>query len=270
LATTDSKPLAGKRVAVTRAPQQAAELCRLLKSLGAEVLECPLVAFLPPENSAPLDAALRALAGFDWLLFTSQNAVRFVAERCEALSLPVSGARPRVAAVGPVTARVAEEAGFWLTRVAAQSTGRALAEELKAELPGKRILLPRSDRAQADLPAALRRAGAEVTEVIAYRTVAPEGKAAAALEQVLRGEVDVITLASPSAFDRLAELAGADALRKLAEQVAFAAIGPVTAEAVARAGLPVAIQANEQSAAGLVGAIVEHFAKRMGQGVPHS
>lgn len=270
LGATDAKPLEGKRVAVTRAPGQATELSGLLVSLGAEVLECPLVEFSPPQDSALLDAALRGLGGFDWLLFTSQNAVRFFCSRCSQLEIPVPGEKPRVAAVGAATAHAAEEAGFRVARTAVQSNGRALAEELRAELPGARVLLPRSDLAGGELPAALRSAGAEVSDVIAYRTAAPQGPAAAALEQVLRGEVDVITLASPSALARLAEHAGHDALRRLAETVAFAAIGPVTAAAIVRAGLPVAIEAKEQSAPGLVRAIVEHYAKKVGQGVPRS
>lgn len=270
MGATDSRPLAGKRVAVTRAAEQSAELCELLASFGAKVLECPLVAYVPPEESAPLDAALRGLAKFDWLLFTSQNAVRFFCARCAALEIPIPREKPRVAAVGTATGRAAEEAGFTVAQVAAQSTGAGLAEELRAELPSRHILLPRSDLAAGDLPAALRRAGAEVTDVVAYRTVAPQGEVAAALELVLRGEVDVITLASPSAFHRLAEHAGPDALRKLAARTAFAAIGPVTAAAIVRAGLPVAIEAKEQSAPGLVRAIVEHYARKTGQGVPRS
>ncbi len=270
MGATDSKPLAGKRVAVTRAPEQATELCGLLASLGAEVLECPLVEFLPPQDSAPLDAALRGLRGFDWLLFTSQNAVRFISSRCSEMGILVSREKPRVAAVGAATAHAAEEAGFGVARTAVRSNGRGLAEELRAELPGAKILLPRSDLAGSELPGALRGAGAEVTDVIAYRTAAPQGPAAAALEKVLRGEVDVITLASPSAFSYLAERAGGDVLRRLAERVSFAAIGPVTSAAIVRAGLPLAIEAKEQSAAGLVRAIVEHYARKMGQGVPRS
>src|SRR5271170_7430849 len=75
------QPLAGKRIVVTRAPAQAGELTRALEGMGAEVLLLPMVAFAPPEDWNPVDAILRNWERFDWVLFTSQNAVRFLRGR---------------------------------------------------------------------------------------------------------------------------------------------------------------------------------------------
>ena len=257
-----SLPLAGKRIVVTRAPQQAAELTRHLTALGAQVILLPLVDFAAVEDFAALDESIRNLPQFDWLLFTSQNAVRFYAERCvsqgiDLARLPKSG--PKIAAVGPATADAAGKVGLIVDRVARKSLGAGLVEELSGTLEGKRILLPRSDHARPELPAALRSAGADVVEVVAYRTVAPVDSDAGSLTRILRGEVDVIIFASPSAFQHLEESAGTAALQALSERVAFAAIGPVTAAALREAGTHVAIDAQESTSAGLADAIVKYY-----------
>ncbi|HKO03595.1 MAG TPA: uroporphyrinogen-III synthase [Candidatus Acidoferrales bacterium] len=262
--TKSSGALAGKRIAVTRAPEQAAELARLLTEHGAEVLLCPLVAFERPTDSAPLDAALERLGEFDWLLFTSQNAVRFFEERRRELGIPLHWGRPRVAVVGPATAKAAREMGYGVGFVAQEATGRALAEGLAASVKGSSVLMPRSDHARYDLPEILATAGARVTDVVAYRTVAPVPDAGQALERIRAGDVDVVALASPSAFERLAEELGMPALVELTARVALAAIGPVTAAAIRQAGLPVAVVPAKPDATSLVEALAAHFAAAPG------
>jgi uroporphyrinogen III methyltransferase/synthase len=262
LAAADDRPLAGKRIVVTRAPEQARELSEELATLGAEVVPFPLLDVLPVEDTSPLDEAILNLAQFDWLIFTSQNAVGFFSGRCKDLGVAPKTAsdRPQIAAVGPVTANAAGLAGYPVHFVSPEPRGLGLAAGLRQEMKGKRVLLPRSDRAGPELPAALREAGAQVIELIAYRIAAPEGTQAETLQRILRGEVDVITCASPSAFQRLSELAGMEALHRLSARVAFAAIGPVTAEAIRRAGLPMAIEAEQPTSRGFAAAIVKYYA----------
>ena len=259
-----STALAGRRIAVTRAPEQAGELARLLAEHGAEVLLCPLVAFERAEDSGPLDAALRRLGEFDWLLLTSQNAVRFFEERRRELEIPIEWGRPRVAAVGPATAKAARELGYDVEFTVEESTGRGLAAGLGEKVAGRNVLLPRSDRARSDLPEMLRGAGARVTDVVAYRTVPPGADGAAAMERIRAGEVDAVALASPSAFERLGEQIGMSALAELTKRVALAAIGPVTAAAIRQAGLPVAIVPSKPSAESFVEALAAHFEKAPG------
>jgi uroporphyrinogen-III synthase len=262
LETADAPSLAGKRIVVTRAPEQARELIAMLETLGAQVFAFPLLEALPVEDTLPLDAAIRQLPEFDWLIFTSQNAVSFFVRRCGELGVKASdlSARTQIAVVGPATAKAAGLAGYPVHFVGPETHGLGLAAGLMGGMEGKRVLLPRSDLASKELPAALRKAGAGVLEVTAYRTVASEEPPGELLQRVSRREVDVITCASPSAFHRLSELVGMEALHSLAASVAFAAIGPTTADAIRGAGLPVAIEVERPTSAGFAAAIVKYYA----------
>ncbi len=267
--TASTMPLTGKRIVVTRAAEQASDLVYALRENGAEVLLLPSVTFAEAEEKHPLDAAIHALYRFDWLLFTSQNAVRFFSARSRELGISpaaLAGALPRIAAVGPATAEAARKEGFDVKFVASRNTGDGLAAELREYSQGKKMLLPRSDRATSDLPAALSRAGADVTEVVAYRTLALQTSDSGALEEIRQGRADVVTFASPSAFQAFVGQIGADALRQLSKRMAFAAIGPVTARAIHAAGFAVEIEASESTAAGLVDAIISWCASRASAG----
>jgi uroporphyrinogen III methyltransferase/synthase len=253
-------PLAAKRILVTRAPEQAQALIHELHRFGAEVILLPVVAFEAPHDSAPLDHALHELSTFDWVLFTSQNAVRFVSGRLDQLGLQRNS--QRIAVVGPATAEVAKQQGFQVDYVATNHTARSLANELQGSVNGRRVLLPRSDRADNQFANALRESGASVTDVIAYRTVSPEAPDQAVLDRIRAGQVDVIIFSSPSAFHNLAGFLGVSDLIKLAELVQFAAMGPTTAKAMRESGVRVHIEAAEASAAGLADAIVKHYHDR--------
>jgi uroporphyrinogen-III synthase len=264
----DGKPLAGLRVAVTRAPEQSRELVARLTELGATVISLPAIAFEEPLDSKPLDAAIRELSTFDWLLFTSSNAVRFFARRCRALGFEIADlARSEkpvfVAAVGPATSEAAASEGFVVGHMAEEFRSAELASELNDQLRGRHVLLPRSDLASAELPGALRAAGAEVTEVIAYRNVPSSSVAPEALELVRRGHVNVIAFFSASAFHHLAERVGPAAL----ERATIAAVGPVTAAAIRETGLTVEIEARQATSASFVAALAEYFAAHVSKGV---
>jgi uroporphyrinogen III methyltransferase/synthase len=260
------KPLAGKRIVITRAPEQSAGLTAALQNLGAEVLLMPTVEFAPPQDFTVLDAAIAHLADFDWILFTSQNAVRFFAKRLAQLSAHAIVAKqveqPRVAAVGPATAEAAAKEGFRVDYVAKNHTGEALARELAGELKGKRVLLPRSDRADDRVSSALREAGAEVTDAIAYRTGAPKSLDPDTLQRLRDAEVDAIVFASPSAFHNLQGWMPAAELVALSHRVQFAAIGQTTARALRESGVQPEIEAADASASALAHAIASYYQKQ--------
>jgi uroporphyrinogen III methyltransferase/synthase len=232
------------------------------------------VRFLDPEEPRDIDRAIALLGEFDWLVFTSANAVRFFAKRCRSLGRSLerslgrslgrrpSAEGPRIAAVGSATRAAVEAEQLQVALVPREFSGMALAAELAAEVAGKSVLLPRSDRAANDLPGALRAAGAKVTEVVAYRTAETENIDPVALAVLLRGEADAVTFFSPSAFHCFARALGDSALHEIGARLAFAAVGPVTAAAIRGAGLVVAVEAPEATSASLAAALERHFARR--------
>jgi uroporphyrinogen III methyltransferase/synthase len=258
LAGHDTRALAGRRIVITRAPEQSAELAQKLRELGAEVLSLPMVRFTGPAQTAEMDGAIAALEEFDWLLLTSANAVRFFLARCRQIERWPPPTL-RLAVVGPATRDALESEGLQAAVAPRQFRGEALAAELGSEVAGRRVLLPRSDQAGDELPRLLRAAGAFVTEVVAYSTEPPGSLDSATLEVLRRGDVDAVTFFSPSAFRHFAELFGRDALRRLTARVALAAVGPATASAIREAGLPVAVEAAEATAPALVEALDRHF-----------
>ena len=255
--------LKGKRVILTRAAEQSAEWVGALESRGAEVILLPAVRIAAPETWSLLDRELLRLHEFDWVLFTSRNAVRFVAERLGELdcALCEPGAHsPRVAAVGNATAEAVRQKGWRVDCIAQNQTGESLARELHESLSGRRVLLPRSDRADDRLPIALEKSGAKVREVVAYLTLAPASLDQAIADRLRCGDVDWIVFASPSAFHNLSHGMGAKELAALSARVHFLAIGPTTAKALRDAGAHVEMEATVPDAEGVSTALCDYYA----------
>jgi uroporphyrinogen-III synthase len=257
------KPLAGKRVVVTRALEQSQSLADALRAAGAEPVLLPLVAFAPPDNPAELDACLKNSARFDWVIFTSQNAVRAVRQRCEVLDLPLAQAFAgvKIAAVGPATAEAVTSAGLSVNFISRIHTGVALAEELSADAQKKRVFLPRSDRANPDLIEVLNLHGWQVTPVVAYRTVSPDSDLPWAQESLLCVGADAILFFSPSAAHHLRDLLGPQRFRELSHQAIFVAIGPVSEKALKAEGVDRILQAADTTVAATVAVLADYFAK---------
>lgn len=258
------RALEGRTVVVTRATEQARDLSRRLQAAGARVLEVPTIVIEPPPSWEPLDRALEALATFDWVVFTSVNAVRRVDARLRERGLDWDRvATRRVAAIGPATAAALAEHGVPV----AVTPGEYVAEGLLQALgplvqPGQRVLLPRAAGARDVLSAGLARLGAGVTEVPAYVT-RPATESARRLRAALAaGAVDVVTLTSSSTARNLAELFTAEERQRWLGGVTVAAIGPVTAATAAGYGLTVHIVPRQYTIPALVAAIVEYFGAR--------
>jgi uroporphyrinogen-III synthase len=251
--------LAGRSIVVTRAPEQSQELFDRLREAGAKTLSLPIVRFLDPVDTSALDAAIAALDEFDWLVLTSANAVQFFLARCRKLDRWPRADKTKIATVGPATRAALEAAGLRSTFVPLAFNGAALAAELAPHLPGQRVLLPRSNRAAGDLPAALRGAGAVVAEVVAYRTAAPESMERSLIESICHGEVDAVIFFSPSAVEQFVGALGSETLERVGERTALAAVGPVTASSILAAGSLAAVEAPEATAASVVAALERHF-----------
>ena len=262
MAEASQSGLSGKRIVITRAAVQSEALARELSARGAIPVVLPLVSFADPEDFAPLDAAITEIQRFDWIIFTSAQAVRAVVKRGEELkrSLIQSGSKLRIASVGPVTAEAARQARLRVDYVAETHTGAALAEELGNRLQGAKVFLPRSDRANQGLPPALKRHGARVTEVIAYRTLRPTDVDQRNLGRISEVAADAVLFFSPSAVQHFAELFGGEQLRALQDKLAVMAVGPVTANALRGAGVRRIVLAKETTAGSVVEALEEYFA----------
>jgi len=255
-------PLAGKRIVITRAAAQSEALTHELFARSAIPVVLPLVSFGEPDDVAPLDRAISEMQQFDWLIFTSAQVVRAIVQRAGDLgkSLIRAESQWRVACVGPVTAEAARSAKLPVEYVAATHNGVALANELGSRLQAAKVLLPRSDRANPDLPAALKRNGAQVTEVIAYRTLRSYEADQDGLKKIANGHAEAILFFSPSAVQHFTELAGGDKLRAIQDKLAIAAVGPVTAKALREAGVERVVVSADTTAAAVIKALEKHFA----------
>jgi len=253
--------LVGKRVVITRAAVQSEALAKELSARGAIPVVLPLVSFAEPDGFAQLDRAITDIAQYDWLILTSAQAVRAVTQRSDNLEKPLpSTGNLRVACVGPVTAEAARSANLAVEYVALTHNGVALANELGSRLQGAKVLLPRSDRANPDLPLALQRYGAQVTEVIAYRTLRPGETDQGGLKKMVEGQADAILFFSPSAVQHFSDLAGGDRLHTIQDKLAITAVGLVTAKALREAGVERALMSADTTAGSVIEALEKHFA----------
>lgn len=246
----EAQPLAGLRILVTRAQQQAGELANRLRRLGAEAVELPVIALAPPEDLAPLHAAVSRMTEYDWVIFTSVNGVEWFFRL--AGGLPALAAR--FCAVGPATAKALREHGIEPQLMPAEFVAEGLLEALAAEpLEGRRFLLPRAAVARDVLPEQLRARGAIVDDVPVYRNVVPADLPAAAQALLSgSGKPDWITLTSSSTVKNLLAAAGKERL----EGIRLASIGPVTTATARQHGLEIAAEADPHTIDGLVEAIV--------------
>jgi uroporphyrinogen III methyltransferase/synthase len=262
LGAASESVLSGKRVVITRAERQSVELVENLGKLGAMPILLPLVAFAAPEDYGPMDAALDRLEEFDWIIFTSENAVRAVVKRAGVRGnlRNVAGRRSRAAAVGPTTAAAAERAGFFVDYQAQTHSGAALANELGEKLRDQTVFLPRSDRANPDLPQLLRNYGAEVTEVVAYRTVPPVNLDQEKITAIVNGEVDAILFFSPTAVEHFVGIVSTEKLHDLQNRFAITAVGPITANALRQSGAGTLLVAEDTTSDAVIAALEKHFA----------
>jgi uroporphyrinogen-III synthase len=254
-------PLAGRRVLVTRAAHQAGKLSEGLRALGAEPVEVPVLEIQPPADPAPLERALRALDAYDWLILTSANAVRSIADRSQALGLSLApGPHLQIAAVGEATATAARNAGLPVALVPENYVAEALVECLAGRCAGKRVLLARAEVARDVIPDALRAAGATVDVVDAYRNVMPAA-APELLRAALEKGIDAATFTSSSSVTHLADAARGAGIAFPFEGVKAISIGPITSQTLREHGWEPAAEASVSDIQGLIAAVIETLRK---------
>lgn len=227
-------------IAVTRPGDSPGRLGELLREAGARVVHWPCIRFEPPGDPEPLAAAVRETDA-DWIAITSPRAAHSWLE--------AAGARARrtpAAVVGPATAAVLEAAGWPVGRMADEHSAAGLLAAFAAagDAAGARILFPCSDRASDELTDGLRRLGADVVRVTAYRTVTSAPSPDDVLGAARSGKVSVVTFASPSAVEGFLARADADRRREITARLAAAAIGPTTGDALAAVGWKASVAAD--------------------------
>lgn len=247
--------LAGRKVLVTRAAHQAGKLSDGLRAAGIEPVEVPVLEIAPPLDFAPLDEALRHLASFDWVIFTSANAVRAVADRAAKINAQSVPDSLKVAAVGSATAAAAGEAGWTVSLVPESYVAESLVSALEGQVAGRRVLLARAEVARDVIPAALRSAGAFVQVVEAYRNVVP-ADAPARLSAALAAGINAATFTSSSSVTHLRDVAQAAGLPFPFPGVAAISIGTITSQTLREYSWEPAIEAAPHDIPGLIAATV--------------
>jgi uroporphyrinogen III methyltransferase/synthase len=264
----DARPLFGKRVLVTRPREQAAEFSQLLESYGAEAVEAAMIRILPPDDYGPLDAACARLSDFDWVIFSSGNAVDAVIDRLLASPRDLRAfGGVKLCAVGSSTAGRLRHRGLKVDLLPSEYRAEALAAAIAqaGDVRGLRVFIPHADIGRELVAEELRRLGADVTEAIAYRTVAadPEREGEPDVYRLLLDRrIDVVTFTSASAVRSFVGVLGAEPAADLLRTTIVASIGPVTAEAAAQYGIATTIMPAQYTIHALVDAIVEYVSRQ--------
>lgn len=258
----EKRPLFGKEIIVTRTRKQASQLVDALQHLGALVHEFPTIEIERNAEALPkLDNAIRAIAEYDWVIFTSVNGVDAFFERIAELgydSRVLGGVK--ACAIGSATAEGLLARGIKADLIPEKYVAESILEAFKGRAKGAKILLPRADIARAALPEGLEKEGATVDIIDIYRTVKPKESSKDELIELLK-KADLVTFTSSSTVNNFAEILG-DEVKSLAGKIKAASIGPVTTETINRYGFKLECEASEYTIAGLVDAIVNMVSLR--------
>jgi hydroxymethylbilane synthase len=262
------RPLAGRRIIVTRAAMQSSEMARALELLGAEVIACPTIEIKEPSSWAQLDRALIHLSWYDWLVFTSTNGVEFFLRRLDDLGHGRAELMThKVCAIGRKTAEKLKSENIPVDLMPERFTAEAVVEEfikrfgVGQRLRGSRMLLPASRTTRDVIRPAMEKIGVYVEVVEAYQTVLPATTAEEVLKLFHNTDADYIIFTSPSTVANLAAILETDHLAPHLANTRVACIGPVTAEAARLHGLAVHIQPEEHTGQAVVMAIVAQLSE---------
>ncbi|OFW10292.1 MAG: uroporphyrinogen-III C-methyltransferase [Acidobacteria bacterium RIFCSPLOWO2_02_FULL_67_36] len=265
----DDRPLFGRRIVVTRSREQAGEFVEMLEERGAEAIMAPAIRIAPPEDGVPLDAACAEASTYDWIVFTSANGVDHFMSRLLASHDVRDLKGVRICTVGPSTAARVQRFGIRVDLTPAEFRAESIVDALgkMEELNGRRILLPRADIARDVLADALREAGADVTDVTAYRTVEGPGERESDQDlyrMLLDRQIDAVTFTSASTVRNFVNIIGREQAADLLRSTVVASIGPVTAEAAQQLDIATTVMPARYTIPDLVDALVEHFTRNPG------
>jgi uroporphyrinogen III methyltransferase/synthase len=260
----NKKPLAGRRILITRARDQAAAFAENLRNFGAEIIEFPTIEIVPPPRWDQVDRAIDQLESYNWLIFTSANGVNFFWQRLR----EKGRGHPfllstKICAIGPATSYALLEKGIRVDYTPKEFVAESILKGFeKSAVKGMKILLARASEARDVLPKGLKKMGAKVDVVEAYRTLRPKGGGQKLKQLLARGKVDGITFTSSSTVNHFAELLEKGDLQKLLTGIVIACIGPITTRTAKRWGMRVHVQPKQYTVPALAQALSDYFARK--------
>ena len=255
----EGRPLAGKRLVVTRTRKQAGALSDQLRDLGAEVIELPTIRIEPPSDLRAFAELVQDAHGYDWIVFTSPNGVTAFFEMFYKL---YDDAREigavRIAAIGPATAKRVRDFHLKVDLQPEEFVAEAVLREFQkqGDLENLRILIARAEEARDLLPKGLEALGAIVDVAFTYRTVAETNDRTEARSRLAAEGADMITFTSSSTVENYLALG-----LPWPEGMQVASIGPITSKTARDRGLTIAVEAARHDIPGLVEAIRRFFAR---------
>lgn len=258
----ETKPLFGKKVLVTRTREQAGEFSELLRKYGAEPVEFPTIETRPPDSWDKADRAIASIEGYDWLIFTSVNGVRYFMERFYRLGRDIRDLKGiRICAIGPKTAERVASLGIKIDLTPSEYKAEGIIEALGDEgIRGKRFLLPRALVAREILPEEIKRKGGRIDVVPVYKTVRPEGEDAEKVRKLLKEKaIDLVTFTSSSTVLNFSEIFGKEQVVELLDGIPVGCIGPITAGTARKLGLPVSFIPKEYTIEAFVEEAIRFF-----------
>ncbi len=259
----ESRPLWGKTAVVTRTREQASALVTLLAAAGARCLEVPTIEIGPPDDWAPVDAALTNLSQYHWVVFTSANGVAAFMKRLGGQGKDVRALGGlKIAAIGPATAQALRARGLTPDVVPAAFKAEVLLEALSPHVaPGDKVLLARAQIAREVLPQGLVRLGVEVDVAPVYKTRHVTAIPPAAQAAFQEGRVDILTFTSSATVHNFVLLVGKERFQALAKDAVVAAIGPITGGTLKEYGITAQVQPDDFTIPALAAAVVDYFKK---------
>jgi uroporphyrinogen III methyltransferase/synthase len=253
--------LKGKRILITRPAEQTKGFFEALKAQGAEPISFPTIRITPPRGWSKVDKAIENLSGYDTLIFTSVNGVKFFFQRFKDKGENIPSLKKlKMVAIGPRTAAEIERHHLRVDVVPKKFQAESIVEALeKNGITGKRFLLPRAEKARDVLPKEITKRGGHIDVVTVYRTSKGEGNIPKVKELFRKKLIHVITFTSSSTVKKFVELLAERNISKMIRGAVVASIGPITADTAAFLGIRTDIMPENYTIPGLVKAISEYF-----------
>jgi uroporphyrinogen III methyltransferase/synthase len=259
----ESKPLFGKRIVVTRSRNQASVFAEKLIDQGATTIEFPTIDVVPPSSWEELDEALGHIETYQWIIFTSANAIKYFMDRLRGLGKDLRMLKGvRICVIGPKTAETLEQYGLRADLVPAEFKAEGVLAALGGVgVKGQKFLIPRAKLAREIIPEKLRELGASVNVAVAYENIKPVADAARVKKLLEEKKIAAVTFTSSSTVHNFVEILGRKEYKTLMQGAVVACIGPITAKTAEEYGMKTEIMPKEFTIPAFVEAIVRFYNK---------